>query len=56
MDSGIGSMYKRKYCEGDKTTCARYMVATQVGAEFVNNNLYPNMLELANKIITENKK
>ena len=23
MDSGLGSMYKKKYCEGDKTTCAR---------------------------------
>ena len=56
MDSGIGSMYKKKYCEGDKTTCARYMVATTVGPDFVTNNLYPNMLEQAKKIIAENQK
>jgi hypothetical protein len=56
MDSGIGSMYKMRYCEGDKTTCARYMVSTTVGPDFVTNNLYPNMLEQAKKIIAENKK
>ena len=56
MDSGLGSMYKKKYCEGDKTTCARYMVATTVGPEFVNEKLYPNMKDMAEKIIAENKK
>ena len=56
MDSGIGSMYKQKYCEGDKTTCARYMVATTVGPDFVTMNLYPNMTEQAKKIIAENQK
>ena len=55
MDSGLGSMYKKKYCEGDKTTCARYMVATTVGKEFVTSSLYPNMVDKANKIIAENK-
>lgn len=56
MDSGIGSMYKQKYCEGDKTLCARYIVSTTVGPEFVTNNLYPNMDKQAQKIIEENKK
>jgi len=56
MESGLGSMYKRRYCEGDKTICARYMVATQVGPEFVTNSLYPNMADQAKKIIEENKK
>ncbi len=56
MDSGVGAIYKKKYCEGDKTICARYMVATTVGPDFVNNNLYPNMKEQAEKIIAENKK
>ena len=27
MDSGLGSLYKKRYCEGDKTQCARYMIA-----------------------------
>lgn len=56
MDSGLGSMYKQRYCEGDKTLCARYMVATTVGPDFVNNNLFPNMVDQAKKIIEENKK
>ena len=56
MDSGIGSMYKQKYCEGDKTICARYMVATTVGPDFVTTSLYPNMTEQEKKIMAENKK
>ena len=56
MDSGLGSIYKKNFCEGNKLECARYMVATQAGPEFVTNNLYPNMKDAANKIIAENKK
>lgn len=56
MDSGIGAMYKKKYCEGDKTICARYMIATTVGPEFVTNSIYPNMTQQAEKIIAENTK
>ena len=56
MESGLGAMYKKKYCEGDKSICARYMVATTVGPEFVTNSLYPNMADKAKSIIEENKK
>ena len=56
INSGLGRMYKEKYCEGDKTICARYMVATQVGPEFVTTALYPNMNSVAEKIIAEHKK
>ena len=56
INSGLGSMYRKKYCEGDKTLCARYMVATQLGPEYVTNNLYPNMIDQANKILADNKK
>ncbi|MBQ8526843.1 MAG: hypothetical protein IJ429_00090 [Lachnospiraceae bacterium] len=56
MESGLGSMYKKKYCEGDKMECARYMVATQLGPEYVTNHLYPNMKDQASKMIEENKK
>ena len=56
MESGLGAMYKKKYCEGDKTTCARYIVATQLGAEFVTNSLYPNMNNVADKLLAEHKK
>lgn len=56
MDSGIGSMYKKRYCEGDKLLCARYMVSSTVGKEYVTNNLYPNMLDKAKEIIAKNGK
>ena len=56
INSGLGSMYKKKYCEGDKTTCARYIIATQLGPEFVTNNIYPNMTEQAKKMIEQHKK
>lgn len=56
MESGLGRMYKRRYCEGDKLQCARYQIATTVGPEFVNDNIYPNMHDIAEKIIAENKK
>ncbi len=56
MDTGIGSIYKQKYCEGDKTICARYMIATTLGPEFVTERIYPNMNSLAEKMIAEHKK
>ena len=56
INTGLGSMYKKKYCEGDKTTCARYIIATQLGAEFVTNNIFPNMNDLAEKMLAEHKK
>ena len=56
MDSGIGSMYKKKYCEGDKNSCARYIVATKLGPQFVTNNLYPNMMDAAKRLFAENGK
>lgn len=56
MESGLGAMYKKKYCEGDKTVCARYIVATQLGAEYVTSSLYPNMNDVANKLLDEHKK
>lgn len=56
INKGVGAMYKKKYCEGDKTLCARYIVATQLGAEYVTNSLYPNMNDAANKLLAEHKK
>ncbi len=56
METGLGAMYRQKYCEGDKTACARYKIATTLGPEFVTNNIYPNMDDLAKKIIEKNKK
>lgn len=56
INYGIGSMYKKKYYEGDKTICARYIIATQLGPEYVNNNIYPNMDKVAEKLLAEHGK
>lgn len=51
MDKGLGSIYKKKYCEGNKTNCARYMVAKELGKEHVPITLYPNMQGYAASVI-----
>jgi hypothetical protein len=56
MEKGLGSLYKKKYCEGDKTLCARYKVGSTIGKEFVPADLYPNMFDRAEKIIQEHQK
>ena len=56
INTGLGRMYREKYCEGDKTICARYIVATQLGPEYVTTSLYPNMNNVAEKILAEHKK
>ena len=53
INSGLGAMYKKRYCEGNKETCARYIVATQLGPEHVTDALYPNMDAVAKKLLAE---
>jgi len=53
IDSGIGSLYKKKYCLGDFNSCARYKVAKTLGREKVPVDLFPNMFDRAEKIIKE---
>ncbi|NLJ55853.1 MAG: hypothetical protein GX334_02260 [Firmicutes bacterium] len=55
IESGLGKLYKRRYCEGDKTQCARYTVLKELGARFVPLDLYPNMQKRAEEIISQNK-
>jgi hypothetical protein len=55
MENGIGSIYKKKYCKDNNKLCARYKVATALGLGSVPNNLYPNMHDIAMKIIEEIK-
>lgn len=52
-EADIGAMYKKKYYESDKTQCARYVVATKCDHQFVNNTLYPNMMDKAKSIISQ---
>lgn len=52
-DSGMGTIFKKKYCLGDNSTCARHIIATKLGRDKVPANLYPNMTEKAQQIFSE---
>jgi hypothetical protein len=44
-------MLKRQYCLGDKTKCARHLVARELGEEAIPIDLAPNMADEARQII-----
>jgi hypothetical protein len=48
---GLAAMYKRRYCLGDNTECARLMVFEKFGKEAVPSDLYPNMRDRAREIV-----
>lgn len=50
-NDGMGAIYKKKYCLGDNSKCARYMVFKKLGKGKSPDNLYPNMIDKANEII-----
>jgi hypothetical protein len=49
----IAGLYRMQFCEGNCTSCARYMVYKFVGFESVPRDLYPNQQERADIIIAE---
>ena len=51
VDSGLGAMYKNRYCLGDNAKCARHMVFKKFGKGNVPPTLYPNQLDAAARII-----
>jgi len=51
-ESGMGWIYKNKYCLGDNTECARYMVFLELGKPAVPVDLFPNMVDRAKKILS----
>lgn len=53
IENGLGAIYKKKYCESGNKACARYRVCTLVGKPFVPQSLYPNMHDIADRIIME---
>ena len=55
MQKGIGSIYKNKFCKGNKQLCARYKVLTEAGEAYVSDFLYPNMHDIAQEIIDKAK-
>lgn len=50
---GLGAMYKRHYCLGDNSSCARLMVLRALGRDRVPPTLFPNQAEVAKKLIEE---
>ena len=54
-DSGLGAMYKKTYCKGDNSNCARYVALKALGPDNVPLSLYPNMIEDAKKMIQAKK-
>lgn len=45
----MADMYKNRYCRGDKTKCARYMLASR-GLP-VPDDLYPNQVNRASELL-----
>lgn len=56
MEKGIGSVFKKKYCTGNQNLCARYHVISSIGEPYVPDSLYPNMIDIAKKIIDDANK
>ena len=44
-------IFKLKYCRGDNADCARFMVFSARGREHVPPDLFPNQLDIAQKVI-----
>ncbi|HEY5997584.1 MAG TPA: hypothetical protein VIU29_11220, partial [Candidatus Deferrimicrobiaceae bacterium] len=42
---GTAAMYKRQFCLGDNSRCARFMVVKTIGREHVPATLFPNQLQ-----------
>lgn len=47
----LGDIYKKRYCLGDYTICARYLVCSKLGRSAVPSDLYPNQSERAQEMI-----
>lgn len=48
-------VFKKIYCQGDFSKCARHMIVDALGRGTVPSDLFPNQVERANAIIAEKK-
>ncbi|MDD7417460.1 MAG: hypothetical protein SPI86_09800 [Treponemataceae bacterium] len=56
IDMGVGDFLKKEFClSGNHVNCARLLVASTVGSEYVDDTLFPNNIEKANQIIAKVK-
>ena len=49
-------MMKKKYCLKDNTHCARYMICSTLGKEYVPTDLFPNRVDKATEILASKEK
>lgn len=54
--SGMGAIYKKKYCLGDSSQCARFQVFKRLGKGSVPANLYPNMIARVPEIVAAHER
>ena len=47
----ISGIYKKNYCQGDNSNCARFMVFQALGREKVPEDLFPNQRDRAETLI-----
>jgi len=43
----MANMYKKQYCQGDASECARHIVFTTLGKEAVPPDMFPNQKDRA---------
>lgn len=48
----MAESYKKHYCHGEHSQCARAMVSKALGKAHVPGDLFPNQVERAQKLIT----
>ncbi len=47
IEAIAASFYKQKFCNGDNSECARFLVYSEFGSNDVPSDLYPNETERA---------
>jgi hypothetical protein len=47
----MADIFKKNYCRGDNTECARYVVYAAIGRENVPQDLFPNQHARAKEIL-----
>ncbi len=47
----MSNLIKNKFCKGDNTQCARYIVFKALGKNAVPSDLFPTQIERAKKLV-----
>ena len=48
----VSKLFRRYYCRGDNTECARHMIFKELGKEYVPEDLAPNKIGRAGQLIS----